>query len=142
MTDQPKEMFRQRKTKQLAEMLGCDVAQLPAIFADPAVVHPLKKGVHADLTGRFPEADAKKLSHWLGQWVNHGAYLNAIRRGLERKDLDGAPAGAITVEEIRHAGGLLQRRKRLKPKAQPSDDRSAPCTSPEGHVMQTEVPAP
>jgi sRNA-binding protein len=140
MTDQPKELFRQAMTRQLPQLLGCESGGLPSIFADPAKVYVFKIGIHQDLMARYPSTDAKKLSRWLGRWVSHGAYLNAVRKGRPRVGLDLEPAGDVTPEAIEIAGRKIK--DRYTPQAPPSDDRSAPCTSPEGNVNQTELSAP
>ena len=136
MTDTLKEPFRERMTKQLAEILG---AAVPVVFADTDRIYVLKIGIREDLLTRYPAADPDRLSRWLGEWTGKRTYLSAIKRHAHRIDLDGNEAGRISHDARKRANWRL---KRLKPKAQPSDDRSAPCTSPEGHVIQTEGATP
>ena len=72
-------------------------------------LRPLKTGIHADLIARLPGFDPIALRRALANHTSRDGYLLALLhgRGDRRYDLDGQPAGTVTVEEWaarRHQG--------------------------------------
>ncbi|MCM2131904.1 ProQ/FINO family protein [Larsenimonas rhizosphaerae] len=68
---------------------------------------PLQVGIHEVLATYYP-VSSRLLRRALACYVNLPRYLKSIRQGVQRVDLDGAPAGEITAEEEQHAREQLK----------------------------------
>ncbi len=82
-------------------------------------LRPLKIGILADLIARLPGFDPTALRRALANHTSRDGYLLALLhgRGDRRYDLDGQPAGAVTVEERTAAAQRLvasQQRQQAK----------------------------
>jgi ProP effector len=64
---------------------------------------PLKVGIHNDILSITPP----ELGKALGAYVANRVYLDRMRAGAVRIDLDGNPAGAVTHAEAEHAKARL-----------------------------------
>lgn len=111
MTDEPTEPFRQRATRELAEIIGADV---PPVFADTERIYALKIGISADILARYPNTDPERLSQWLKAWTAKGTYQAALRYHKHRIDLDGNEAGRISQADRVHAGWRLKQMSKAK----------------------------
>lgn len=70
---------------------------------------PLKCGIDKDLTVALDGAlTPSEISSALRLYISNRHYQLAMRAGAPRIDLDGRPAGAVTVEQARAAGLLLR----------------------------------
>jgi sRNA-binding protein len=57
---------------------------------------PLAIGLHVELQQRFPDVPAEELKRFLSWWTRRNRYRLALRRGGQRRDLDGVPAGEVS----------------------------------------------
>ncbi len=80
---------------------------LPAAFTTPV---PLAIGVGTLIRAEMPEMTALRLKEVLGAWMYSVAYLQAIAAGVERINLDGAPAGMPDEEQRARAAEELRTR--------------------------------
>ena len=125
--------FREQKTDELAGILGCEHKDVPAVFANPEVIYPLKVGTFEDLIGRYPTLNRSKLRYWLRSWTYRGAYLRAVQTGAQRFDLDLNPAGEIDDASRTHAGFRLADKAAAKAKQAARQGRpiDPPASTPE-----------
>lgn len=78
----------------------------PKVF-DRSNVRPLKIGIQEDLIA--DEKVAKnKIKRALASYVRSLNYIRSIREGVERVDINGEAAGAVTAEEALHAKNKLK----------------------------------
>jgi sRNA-binding protein len=68
---------------------------------------PLKVGIAADLMERSPELDHHKLTVALTVYTRRVMYLRSLVAGAARVDLEGNPAGEVTVQDAEHAAARL-----------------------------------
>ena len=68
---------------------------------------PLKVGIAADLRERGPELDHHKLTVALTVYTRRVMYLRSLVAGAARVDLEGNPAGEVTVQDAEHAAARL-----------------------------------
>jgi ProP effector len=69
---------------------------------------PLKAGIHVDIQAALDGAITPgELRQVLGYYCSNPAYLSHLRTGVERFDLNGEPAGAVTDDEETHARAML-----------------------------------
>ena len=68
---------------------------------------PLKVGIAADLVERGPELDHHKLTVALTVYTRRVMYLRSLVAGAARVDLEGNPAGEVTVQDAEHAAARL-----------------------------------
>ena len=68
---------------------------------------PLKVGIAADLMERGPELDHHKLTVALTVYTRRVMYLRSLVAGAARVDLEGNPAGEVTVQDAEHAAARL-----------------------------------
>jgi sRNA-binding protein len=78
---------------------------------------PLAIGIFSELQEKLPQADPKAIRAALMLWTTTTRYLNAVQARVERIDLYGAPAGAVSDEDQAGAKQWLnvrfaQRRRR------------------------------
>jgi ProP effector len=85
----------------------------PALFS--GAPKPLKLRIQVDIQARLPGAFTKAaLSAFLRRFTGRTGYLIALTRAPQRFDLDGAPAGEISVEHRQAALDELARRRALQ----------------------------
>src|SRR5262245_47603897 len=81
---------------------------------------PLKIGIHKDIPAAVDGALTPiELSRALGGYCANSVYLRNSRAGAPRIDLDGNPAGIVTVEQSQRAMARLAARKAFKPPSEP-----------------------
>ena len=75
---------------------------------------PLKLGIHRDVEAALADAaTVTAIKQALHFYVTNQGYIEAIKAGASRIDLDGNPAGVVTTEEAHDAMVRLQRIKQL-----------------------------
>ncbi len=77
----------------------------PDLFTTPL---PLAVGVKSQIRAAMPELPSARLGDALHYWTHSNAYLMAVAARVERRNLDGTPAGvpdeeqrALAVEDLR-----------------------------------------
>jgi sRNA-binding protein len=94
---------------------------------------PLKVGIAADLMGRCPQLDHRKVSVALAVYTRRVMYLRSLVAGAVRVDLDGKPAGKVSAPDAEHAAarltGILESRK-------------AAAVAAKGGVVRLPAPSP
>jgi len=71
---------------------------------------PLKIGIDRDIEAALDGViTAAELHRALGTYCSNQVYLNYTRKGVWRLDLNGEPAGTVTVGEEAHAKEVLAR---------------------------------
>jgi ProP effector len=104
---------------------------------------PLKVGIAADVLAALNGAvTPQELGAALRAYTGNRSYRWALQAGAPRVDLDGEPAGVVTVEEQEHArrrilAAALKRQRRAAPppvkaKAEAQKAETPPRTSLEG----------
>jgi ProP effector len=77
------------------------IAQLAALF--PNCFHqpcePLKIGIHNDIIARQPELRPSLLASALKSYTRSLRYLEALKAGAARIDLEGNPVGTVTAAD-------------------------------------------
>lgn len=73
---------------------------------------PLKVGITNDIKSRMPDA-AWDIPNEVGKWVKHPLYIRNMIAGGTRIDLDGQPAGEVTLEQREHAWDQLKKLREL-----------------------------
>jgi ProP effector len=99
-------------------------AYFPACFKEMKEVQPLKIGIKQDLVKRLSTIDNIVITDKscmvtsLAYYVNSPAYHKSVVAGAIRIDLDGGPAGAVTVEEEKYSSDcrLAKAQKKNKSK--------------------------
>ena len=94
---------------------------------------PLKLGIHLDLRARHPDVPRLALRKALAVYCNRARYLKSLKAGLLRWDLQGQPAGLVTLEQ----GAIArQQLKAGKPAATGKPDLPPDATPlPEEHLV-------
>jgi sRNA-binding protein len=78
----------------------------PEAFRVPAV--PLAIGIHHQILEVAGDSiDPAELSAFLRYWVSRWSYLQAVKRGEPRRNLDGSLAGLPTIEQRNDAARRL-----------------------------------
>jgi ProP effector len=96
--------------------------QFPQAFARLSDRHrrPLKIGIHLDIAAAAPDLNPIEISRALRFYVSDVRYHRGCTEGVERIDLDGNPAGAVTAAQAENSkrsvagieAKLAQRRER------------------------------
>ena len=68
---------------------------------------PLKVGIAADLVERWPAVERHALAAALTVYTRRIMYLRSLVAGAARVDLEGNPAGEVTVQDAEHAAARL-----------------------------------
>jgi ProP effector len=68
---------------------------------------PLKVGIAADILARLPGSTRRELAPVLGIYAKRVMYLQSLVAGAIRIDLDGNPAGEVSVADAEHAAVAL-----------------------------------
>lgn len=71
---------------------------------------PLALGIHKAIIARMPDVDTAQLRLAMRMHTASTRYLKALLATGERFDLDGKPAGEVTVEQREVAGTTLRER--------------------------------
>ncbi|MFP8965322.1 ProQ/FINO family protein [Pokkaliibacter sp. CJK22405] len=69
---------------------------------------PLKIGIQENLMERKPDA-AGKIKRGLASYTRSPYYLKSFKAGVERVDLDGQDAGAISEQDAQYAAGQFEK---------------------------------
>ncbi|GAA5217822.1 RNA chaperone ProQ [Corallincola platygyrae] len=99
-------MENQTKAQAIENTLKLLTETFPACFSASGEAKPLKIGIFKDLAERFAEnEDVSKtqLRVALRRYTSGWRYLESVKAGVERVDLDGAPAGTVSEEHADHA---------------------------------------
>jgi ProP effector len=77
------------------------IAQLAALFPNcfRQPCEPLKIGIHNDIIARQPELRPSLLASALKSYTRSLGYLEALKAGAARIDLEGNPVGTVTVSD-------------------------------------------
>ena len=122
--------------EKIRQLLAVLQARFPAAFpADTCAIRPLKIGIYEDLRAEFAgEYEPKLIGRVLAHHTRCFRYLRALSAGGLRVDLEGRPAGEVSLDQASHAAERLKMRceekKRRKAAAgRPAEARSAttPC---------------
>jgi ProP effector len=106
---------------------------------------PLKIGINADIRTHCPAVERRVLSVVLRVYTRRVMYLQGLVAGAARIDLDGNPAGEVSVDEAEHAmvklAGILASREAHSLGRKPVTKPPAPTpTAPS--VKAQPAPAP
>jgi ProP effector len=99
-------------------------AYFPAAFARGNETKPLKKGIKQDLLKRLSTIenavteDKACMVKSLSYYVNTAAYHKSVVVGAERVDLDGLPAGQVSLEEANYSNERNQAKLQAKQQRQ------------------------
>jgi sRNA-binding protein len=130
-----------RITKQdMDAALVCLVETFPQTFVlEKYRPHrPLKVGIAAEIPARCPDLERRVLGAVMSGYTKRVMYLQGLVAGAARIDLDGNPAGEVSVDEAEHAivklAGILESRKPMRGPATRADlslrrDRGSPPSS-------------
>jgi hypothetical protein len=80
------------------EPLPAPLASYPTVFFHGEPV-PLKLLIHLDLRARHPELSATTIRRVLQKYCGSFRYQRCLKGGLLRWDLDGNPAGIVTMQQ-------------------------------------------
>ena len=75
---------------------------------------PLKVGIRDDILATGVEITPSALSNALRTYTVNRFYQQSLRAGASRIDLNGEPAGSVSVEDAKRAADELRRRRFLK----------------------------
>lgn len=101
----------------------------PELFTTPV---PLAVGVRPQIRVAMPEMPSAQLSDVMQFWTRGSSYLQAIAAGVERRNLDGSPAGEPDERQREFAQDMLRRRGKWPAEgAQNTVDAPEPAEHPE-----------
>ncbi len=109
------------------------VETFPACFTAEGEALPLKIGIFQDISAHFADDETisnTRLRQALRRYTASWRYLNCVKEGKTRVDLNGEPAGEITAEHAEHAQKQLEESKarakarRPQKKADPAKERA------------------
>src|SRR4051812_37844621 len=98
--DHPMGTHKNRRAREAYAAVGLLVETFPAAFVR-INRRPLKLGIHDDLLARGIATDVVKAG--LGSYCRSTGYLEAMKAGAARIDLDGNAAGVVTPDDAEHA---------------------------------------
>lgn len=108
-------MENQSKFKTSKEIINYLAATFPHCFSTKGEAKPLKIGIFYDLVERLGGSNNHiskvKLRAALRTYTQSWRYLQSIKEGARRVDLDGLPSDSLTPEHIIHAQTLLKEGK-------------------------------
>ena len=107
-------MENTEKLKNSKEIVAYLVEKFPACFIAEGEAKPLKIGIFQDLAARL--ADDERVSKTmlrsaLRQYTSSWRYLQGLKAGQARHDLDGNPGELLTEDHIEHAKQALKESK-------------------------------
>lgn len=88
--------------------------KFPNSFSLKGEAKPLKVGIFSDIAERLEETDPvskTQIRHALRRYTNSWRYLEAVVKGGQRVDIDGADFEALTEEHVEHAKTQLAESK-------------------------------
>lgn len=77
---------------------------------DSLETRPLKRRIHIDIIAAHPEIKPGKLVRFVGIYCAKNRYINAIRLGMARVDLDGNEVEPIKDHDVSHAAAIMTKR--------------------------------
>ncbi|WP_371346509.1 ProQ/FINO family protein [Ancylobacter sp. IITR112] len=86
---------------------------------------PLKLGIHNDLRAAVPDISRRLIRIALDDYTTGNSYLRAMAAGAARLDLDGWPAGEVSITHAKLARQQLERRETPNKRAPDAQDRAA-----------------
>jgi len=121
---QPK-LYRRNQRQAHAAVIAL-AQQFPAAFVrGPLARMPLKIGIHEDLLARG--VDRRTLKVGLGSYARSEGYLRSLCKvGAVRVDLDGKPAGAVTLADAADAQHKLAAKLELLESKRPLQNKRPP----------------
>lgn len=112
--------------------------QLQAEFPVFRDCKPLAIGIHKQLMERKPDLDKNMVRVALHGHTASTRYLKALTQGAPRLDLDGQPAGEVTVEQQELAVKTLRDRIKLVKERQKADEAQRKAEE-EAAIRQTKL---
>jgi ProP effector len=107
MTSQVENQVKPNAVKDLVTLLA---EKFPACFSLTGPAKPLKVGIFQDLAERLqdtPEISKTSLRQALRLYTSSWRYLDAIKEGTHRVDLDGVEGEVIDAQQAEHAATSL-----------------------------------
>jgi len=107
MTSQVENQVKPNAVKDLVALLA---EKFPACFSLTGPAKPLKVGIFQDLAERLqetPEISKTSLRQALRLYTSSWRYLDAIKEGAHRVDLDGVEGEVIDAQQAEHAATSL-----------------------------------
>ena len=98
---------RRRQGRYLREGMAELRQRWPHLFTDPV---PLAVGVGPQIRAALPEMPYAQFRLVLRHWTQGTAYLLAVATGMERRNLDGSPAGVPAEDQQEFAQDTLRKR--------------------------------
>ncbi|RCU52656.1 MULTISPECIES: RNA chaperone ProQ [Corallincola] len=99
-------MENQSKAQSIENTLKLLTDTFPSCFTTSGEAKPLKIGIFQDLAERFADNETvskTQLRVALRRYTSGWRYLECVKEGVERVDLDGASAGVVSLEHAEHA---------------------------------------
>ena len=111
-------------------------------FMFPGRRLPLKIGIHKDIPEGLIEPKVLRLAFRL--YVNNPGYLNAMRLGVARVDLNGEVAGTVDENDAKSAQARLNWHQEIQEGAtsRRSCDRAAPPPAPSPRTITADANIP
>lgn len=123
--DERREKRRRRRLEATATR-ALLAARFPRCFAPKgAPKHPIKLGIHNDLRAAAPDISRRLIRIALEDYTTGISYLRAMAAGAARLDLEGWPAGEVSITHAKLARELLERREAHIRRAPDAQDRAA-----------------
>ena len=132
-----------------------DIPQLaelyPSCFRHPR--QPLKIGIHSDIIAQHPELRASLIGSALKTYTRSRGYLEMLKAGTARIDLEGNPVGTVTAADEEDAKRKIAKEARRaaakaiedrKAAGQPEAEPVAKCAEQQNPTLdaKTQQPAP
>ena len=86
---------------------------------------PLKLGIHNDLRAAAPDISRRLIRIALEDYTTGNSYLRSMDAGAARLDLEGWPAGEVSITHAKLARQQLERRETPNRRAPDAQDRAA-----------------
>ena len=99
----PWSTFRELMLRDLSLLLGCGVAERPAVFQTERAPNALKLQVCSDLAALYPNTDRTELRRWFTLWTGRAEYQRALCFDRCRYDLHGNNVGEISPAHREYA---------------------------------------
>jgi ProP effector len=111
MTSQVEPQVKPHNVKEVVALLA---EQFPLCFSLAGAAKPLKIGIFQDLAERLkdnPLVSKTMLRQALRVYTSSWRYLDAVKEGVHRIDLDGVDGDVIDVQQAEHAAATLAESK-------------------------------
>lgn len=123
--DERRERRRRRRLEATATR-ALLAERFPRCFAPKgAPKRPIKLGIHNDLRAAAPDISRRLIRIALEDYTTGISYLRAMAAGAARLDLEGWPAGEVSITHAKLARQLLERREAHIRRAPDAQDRAA-----------------